>query len=104
MLPKEGERTTQPLSAESRAAKSLAAIVTLFVFCWTPLYTLNTIVYFCPGCTEKIPSELWQCAIILTHLNSAFNPFLYAWGMKDFKGALYRLLGVIKHSANLVSV
>ncbi len=30
--------------------------------------------------------------IVLSHLNSVWNPFLYAWGMSDFRLAMRRLL------------
>ena len=73
--------------AQVKAAKILAVIILLFCVSWIPLYTFNTVKCFCPQCT--VPPAFLKFLIILTHCNSAWNPALYAWGMKDFKRALW---------------
>ena len=60
------------------------------MICWIPLYTMNTINAFCKECL--VNEWLIYFGIILSHLNSAINPLLYAYHLKDFRGALYRLL------------
>jgi hypothetical protein len=91
MLPRQGERNRR-LRAEGKAAKSLAVIIIMFVISWLPLYTLNTVNCFSPH--VKIPPEAFKFTIALSHLNSVWNPVLYAWGMSDFKEALRRLFGM----------
>lgn len=44
---------------------------------------------FCHDCV--INSTVIYFAIILSHFNSAVNPLLYAYHLKDFRGALSRL-------------
>ena len=43
------------LRSQTSAAKGVAVIVFLFVISWIPLYTLNTVVFFCSSCHESIP-------------------------------------------------
>ncbi|XP_006823064.1 adenosine receptor A2a-like [Saccoglossus kowalevskii] len=73
---------------ELKAVKSLAVIFIVFMVCWFPIYILNTIFLFCPtGC--DVPLELLLFAILLSHSNSAVNPFLYGFG-RDFRTAYRR--------------
>ncbi|XP_053698317.1 5-hydroxytryptamine receptor 2B [Sabethes cyaneus] len=75
---------------EVKATQNLSIIVLFFMICWIPLYTINCIVAFCRDC--KIPPTLMLFCIILSHLNSAVNPLLYAYHLKDFRAALRNLI------------
>ncbi|CAG2163129.1 unnamed protein product [Oppiella nova] len=75
---------------EVKKAQKLFIIVVFFMFCWIPLYTLNTIHAFCEEC--QVSKNVVDLMIILSHLNSVGSPFLYAFHMKDFREALRRLL------------
>ncbi|XP_055610309.1 uncharacterized protein LOC129757198 [Uranotaenia lowii] len=75
---------------EVKATQNLSIIVMFFMVCWIPLYTINFIVAFCRDC--RIPSTLMFFCIILSHLNSAVNPLLYAYHLKDFRAALRNLI------------
>ncbi|XP_064459550.1 adenosine receptor A2a-like [Ornithodoros turicata] len=76
---------------EVRTAKILFSIVIFFMLCWFPLYTLNCVKAFCNGCDP--PQWLFDCLVVLSHLNPALNPFLYAYQMSDFRAALKRSFG-----------
>jgi len=65
-------------SSEARAAKGIGVIVALFVVSWLPLYTINTMLFFCPDC--HVPCHLIDVCIVLSHFNSAWNPALYVGG------------------------
>lgn len=71
---------------EVKATQNLSIIVLFFIICWMPLYTINCIKAFCPDC--YIHEKLTFFAIILSHLNSAVNPLLYAYHLRDFRAAL----------------
>ncbi|XP_034182717.1 adenosine receptor A2b [Osmia lignaria lignaria] len=71
---------------EVKATQNLSRIVIFFIICWFPLYTINCIMAFCPRC--KVNDILMNFCIILSHLNSAGNPLLYAYHLKDFRAAL----------------
>lgn len=74
---------------EVKATQNLSIIVAFFMICWLPLYTINCINAFCRECF--INESFTYFGIILSHLNSAINPLLYAYHLKDFRGALVRL-------------
>ena len=44
------------LKTQTSAAKGVAVIVFMFVVSWIPLYTTNTIMYFCPDCNVPLVS------------------------------------------------
>ncbi|XP_042865819.1 alpha-1A adrenergic receptor-like [Penaeus japonicus] len=71
---------------EVKAAKSLSIIVLFFMVSWFPLYTINCVKAFCKNC--NVPPFIMNVTIILSHLNSAINPLLYAYHMKDFRMAI----------------
>ncbi|KAJ8937213.1 hypothetical protein NQ318_006634 [Aromia moschata] len=71
---------------EVKATQNLAIIVLFFMICWIPLYTINCILAFRPD--FQVNSTFMLCCIILSHLNSAGNPLLYAYHLRDFRSAL----------------
>uniref|UniRef100_A0A1A9W195 G-protein coupled receptors family 1 profile domain-containing protein n=1 Tax=Glossina brevipalpis TaxID=37001 RepID=A0A1A9W195_9MUSC len=73
-----------------KATQNLSIIVLFFMICWIPLYTINCIKAFCPNC--DVHPKLTLFCIILSHLNSAVNPVLYAYHLKDFRLALKNLI------------
>ncbi|XP_071532914.1 uncharacterized protein AdoR isoform X2 [Panulirus ornatus] len=79
-------QVTHASRREVKAAKSLSIIVLFFMISWFPLYTINCIQAFCTNC--RVSEGLMFFTILLSHLNSAINPFLYAYHMKDFRNAL----------------
>lgn len=76
--------------SEVKATQNLSIIVAFFAVCWMPLYTINCVQAFCVECT--VPSSLLNACIVLSHLNSAGNPLLYAYHLKDFRNAFKSLL------------
>jgi len=75
---------------EVKATQNLSIIVMFFMICWIPLYTINCIKAFCPDC--YVPLQVTFFSIILSHLNSAVNPLLYAYHLRDFRAAMKNLL------------
>ncbi|XP_063706461.1 D(1A) dopamine receptor-like [Culicoides brevitarsis] len=71
---------------EVKATQNLSIIVLFFMICWMPLYTINCINAFCSMCLDDV--KLTNFCIILSHLNSALNPILYAYHLRDFRKAL----------------
>lgn len=79
------------LQKEVHAAKSLAIIVGLFALCWLPVHIINCFNYLCQDCKR---SHIWlmNIAIILSHANSAVNPFIYAYRIREFRQTFRRIL------------
>lgn len=71
---------------EVKATQNLAIIVLFFMACWIPLYTVNCVIAFVKD--FKVNETFMLFCIILSHLNSAGNPFLYAYHLRDFRAAL----------------
>ncbi|KAK3541834.1 hypothetical protein QTP86_006046 [Hemibagrus guttatus] len=73
------------IKKEMKTATSLFLVLFLFTICWIPLHIINCFLLLCPSC--YVPLPLLLTAIILSHANSAVNPFLYAYKMKSFREA-----------------
>lgn len=84
---------------EVKATQNLSIIVLFFILCWMPLYTINCIQAFCENC--YVPDLVLNLCIILSHLNSAGNPLLYAYRLSDFRTALRCLLFGFSSSEHL---
>ncbi|XP_018549995.2 adenosine receptor A2b-like, partial [Lates calcarifer] len=76
-------RATATMRREMKTATSLFLVLFLFTICWIPLHIINCFLLLCPHC--PVPLELLLTAIILSHANSAVNPFLYAYTMTAFR-------------------
>uniref|UniRef100_A0A3Q2EHG2 Adenosine receptor B1a n=1 Tax=Cyprinodon variegatus TaxID=28743 RepID=A0A3Q2EHG2_CYPVA len=76
-------RAAASMRREMKMATSLFLVLFLFTVCWIPLHIINCFLLLCPSC--PVPLELLLAAIILSHANSAVNPFLYAYTMTAFR-------------------
>ncbi|KAM6915025.1 adenosine A2c receptor [Xenentodon cancila] len=76
-------RAAERMRREVKMATSLFLVLFLFTVCWIPLHIINCFLLLCPHC--PVPLKLLLTAIILSHANSAVNPFLYAYTMKAFR-------------------
>ncbi|CRK89026.1 CLUMA_CG002666, isoform B [Clunio marinus] len=74
---------------ETKAAKTLAIIVGLFILCWLPFFTLYLIRPFCEDCINQI---LFSVVFWIGYCNSAINPMIYALFSKDFRFAFKRII------------
>ncbi|XP_058808875.1 adenosine receptor A2b isoform X2 [Phymastichus coffea] len=86
---------------ELKATQNLSRIVLFFIVCWFPLYTINCVEAFCPRC--QVSQVLLNFCIILSHLNSAGNPLLYAYHLKDFRAALKSFVQGLLFSVTLTA-
>ncbi|XP_032309337.1 octopamine receptor Oamb isoform X1 [Drosophila ananassae] len=74
---------------ETKAAKTLAIIVGMFIFCWCPFFTMYIIRPFCQDCIDPL---LFSVLFWLGYCNSAVNPMIYALFSKDFRFAFKRII------------
>ncbi|XP_038046133.1 D(1) dopamine receptor-like [Patiria miniata] len=73
---------------EHKAAKTLGAILGVFVFCWLPFFVVNCILPFCKEC---ISGAVFTIVLWLGWINSSLNPLIYATN-REFRTAFKRLL------------
>lgn len=78
----------EKIRRELRAAKWFAFVILLFAVCWLPLHIMNTISLL----AYPVQAPLVVTAIMLSHLNSAVNPVLYAYSNTKFKTAMKKVL------------
>nr|AXM42355.1 A2 [Hirudo verbana] len=77
-------------SKDIKAAKWFSIVLLSFIISWIPLHILNCMTVI----NGIVNFELLTFAILLSHLNSAFNPVLYALGNKKFSIAIKKLLNL----------
>lgn len=78
------------LANESKVAKHIFCIILVSFMAWIPIHVIN-MVYLYTGYLNRM---LIICAILLSHVNSALNPVIYATGNHRLKDAIKKTLQV----------
>lgn len=92
------KKKSQEKRQETKAAKTLSAILLSFIITWTPY---NILVLMKPlTCTTCIPQELWDFFYALCYLNSTINPVCYALCNASFRRTYVRILTCKWHTRN----
>lgn len=86
---------------ETKAAKTLGIIVSAFILCWFPFFTVYLIRAFCEDCIESL---LFSILFWLGYCNSALNPLIYALFSKDFRNAFKQILFCTKQTDKSIRV
>lgn len=87
-------KTPEKKSREIKTTIVLIITVVFFVICWCPLYIVDIISYFFPNCMS-VSVEVINAMIIMRHVNSVLNPFLYSYHMKGFRQSAKHALAKI---------
>lgn len=77
------------LKRESKTAQTLSIVVGGFIACWLPFFIYYLVTPFLPH--EFISPLLTALLTWLGWINSAINPFIYAFYSVDFRAAFWRL-------------
>ncbi|CAG9800431.1 unnamed protein product [Chironomus riparius] len=85
------------MDKEIRATISIAIIVIVFCLTWVPSQILYVVSIYYSGC---IPPFVVHIVMSLLLLNSAINPIIYAFRMRDIRKAIYRLFGIDRSSGD----
>lgn len=69
---------------QKKIAKTLAALTTVFVFCWSPFMVIRTLMYV----HLAEPDMIWKVAQLLVCLNAVLDPVMYGIYGGNLKTAL----------------
>ncbi|XP_032218865.1 histamine H1 receptor [Nematostella vectensis] len=77
----------------TKAARTIAIIVSAYLTCWVPFTTISIVVNLCEGpCWDAIPNAVWAVLMLVGYLNSALNPLLFSHQNPHFRRAYRRML------------
>ncbi|KAI5639513.1 7 transmembrane receptor (rhodopsin family) domain-containing protein [Phthorimaea operculella] len=93
------KKKTQEKKQETKAAKTLSAILLSFIITWTP-YNILVLLKPLTACTKCIPDELWSFFYALCYINSTINPVCYALCNATFRRTYVRILTCKWHNRN----
>ena len=84
-----------------RAAKTTSVFVAAFFFCWQP-FTYFSIVSALYGAAhwKSYPWQVYAGLLMFGYLNSALNPFLFAFQNKRFKATYLKLFRSLKPASD----
>lgn len=93
------KKKSQEKRQESKAAKTLSAILLSFIITWTP-YNILVLIKPLTTCSDCIPDELWDFFYALCYINSTINPVCYALCNATFRRTYIRILTCKWHTRN----
>ncbi|XP_078342416.1 octopamine receptor beta-2R-like [Oculina patagonica] len=68
-----------------QAVKTTTMFVGAFFFCWVPFSSVSIVAVVCEPCRLNIPDEVRVLLLMFGYLNSALNPFLFAFRSRRFR-------------------
>ena len=83
-------------SRNVRAAKTISIFVGAFFCCWVPYSTVSMVATLCETCAYHIPYEVRIVLLMFGYINSALNPFLFAFRNSRFKATYIMVLKAIQ--------
>ena len=78
------------VKARKRVTFMLVTVTAVHTLCWSPNYIFYLLIYVASNWTYG--STLYNLTVLIILLNSACDPFLYAWYLDGFRQRLRRLL------------
>lgn len=81
------------LVLERKMLIAIIIVLTLFFITYIPQYVTLHLLYFCKACQQSITFHKIDVALSrFLYINSAINPFIYAWRIPKYRRAFYDCL------------
>ena len=81
------------LVRERRMLIAIIIVLALFYMTYIPQYVTLHLLYFCKACQQSITFQKIDVALSrFLYINSAINPFIYAWRIHKYRRAFYDCL------------
>ncbi|XP_068759986.1 adenosine receptor A2a-like [Montipora capricornis] len=80
------------LQRERTVAKAIAIVISASLLCFIPWFIVQMIVYICLTCNFSLLMLAHFIAVAVMYVNSAINPFLYAWRLPKYKETFKHIL------------
>ncbi|XP_041944758.1 adenosine receptor A1-like [Alosa sapidissima] len=71
---------------EQKLARSLVLVLVLFAICWLPIQLMNIITFY--GTKSTIPRQVFYVGVLVSQINSALNPIIYALKIQRIRDAI----------------
>jgi len=81
------------LKRERRMVIAIIIVLALFYITYIPQYATLHLLYFCKPCQQSVTFHKIDVALSrFLYINSAINPFIYAWRIPKYRRAFYDCL------------
>ncbi|XP_068713207.1 adenosine receptor A2a-like [Montipora foliosa] len=80
------------LKRERSVSKVIAIVISVFLLCFIPWFIVQMIMYICFTCNLSLLMLVHFIAASVMYVNSAINPFLYAWRLPKYKQTFKHIL------------
>ena len=89
------------IKKERKVAKTLSIVLLTFLVSFVPACVIIYLLNFCLSCNCLLVHWLRDIQKLTISLNSAVNPYLYAWRLPQFKKAFLKLLHLQRAQAQV---
>jgi hypothetical protein len=89
------------LKWETKVTKALVLVLLAYILCFAPACIIIYVLNFCSKCDCEFIHWLRDLQFVIVLLNSAINPYLYAWRMPQFKKVLFKFCSCITRSRKI---
>ena len=89
---RESAKKIRNIKKERKVAKALSSVLIAFLASFLPACVIIYLLNFCLSCNCLLVHWLRDIQALFVCLNSAVNPYLYAWRLPHFRKAFLKLL------------
>ena len=89
-------KNIKKIKKKRKVTKALSSVLIAFLVCFVPACVIIYLLNFCLSCNCLLVHWLRDIQVLIVSLNSAVNPYLYAWRLPQFRKAFLKILHLQK--------